>query len=787
MPSAQILTLPVQNRIVLSTIFKGLNHSQKEAVENTEGPALVIAGAGAGKTRVLTYRVAHLIEKGVSPSSILALTFTNKAAREMKERINQLLGADFSRYLWMGTFHSMFARILRKESEKLGFPAAFTIYDTDDSKSLIRSIIRELQLDDKVYKPGEVLGRISSAKNNLISSQIYYNTPRYRERDRITKRPMLADIFKLYASRCKKAGAMDFDDLLLFTNILFRDFPDVLQSYQQKFRYILVDEYQDTNYSQYLIVNKLGELHQNVCVVGDDAQSIYSFRGAKIENILNFKHDYPGYKLFKLEQNYRSTQTIVNAANSIIHKNRDQIRKTVFSENERGDKIKVTCALTDIEEGYIVSNSILDTSLTDRVNFSNFAILYRTNAQSRIFEEAMRKRNIPYKVYGSISFYQRKEIKDMLAYLRILVNPNDNEAFKRIINYPARGIGKTTLGKLEVLANNSNSGIFQTLGNLGNESDQFNRGTLLKLKTFLAYIQENQQKISHENAYEIAFHIAKTSGILKELHNGNTPEEISKYENLEALLNGIRDFVDSSKEEGLSAGLDRYLEDIALLTDFDTENKEDKNRVSIMTIHSAKGLEFSYVYVAGVEEELFPSPMSLSTLRDLEEERRLFYVAITRARKKVHISYAQSRVKWGVPNSCKPSRFLKDIDEEFVDWPEEKKTGVPDFGIPQRPVKGPATRQPDYSHTSSGKKLTRITGNTLAKQVDSTSGIHFAPSDPFDIQSGMLVEHQRFGKGRVVQIEGEMPNKKATVFFQQMKQEKQLLLKFAKLRIIEQK
>ncbi len=770
----------------MSSLYEGLNPAQVDAVKNTQGPSLVIAGAGAGKTRVLTYRIAHLLEEEVAPSSILALTFTNKAAREMKERINQLLGDDVARYLWMGTFHSMFARILRKEADKLGYPSAFTIYDTDDSKSLLKSIIRELQLDEKVYKPGEVSGRISSAKNNLITPQVYYNSSKFRERDKITRRPMLADIFKLYASRCKKAGAMDFDDLLLNTNILFRDCTDVLQSYQEKFQYILVDEYQDTNYSQYLIVKRLGEHHHNVCVVGDDAQSIYSFRGAKIENILNFKNDYPAYKLFKLEQNYRSTQNIVNAANSIIHKNRDQIHKTVFSNKEEGEKIKVVRALTDIEEGFVVSNSILDTAMQDRVNYSDFAILYRTNAQSRIFEEAMRKRNIPYKVYGSISFYQRKEIKDMIAYLRILVNANDDQAIKRIINYPARGIGKTTVNKLEEAANNHDMSIFQVLESLDTYSAQFNRGTFSRLRTFTDFLKDNQQKTKTDNAYELAQHIAKSTGILKELYNGNTPEEISKYENLEELLNGIRDFADSSIEEGLPADLSRYLENIALLTDFDNDKKEDKNMVSIMTMHSAKGLEFNYIYIAGVEEELFPSPMSLDSSHGLEEERRLFYVAVTRAKRKVIISYARSRYKWGVPNDCQPSRFLKDIDENLVDWPDEESK-LAGFLEEDSRAKKSDSQIFANSFSAPGNKFTRINRNTFTKKADnSISNTNFKPSDPSKIQSGMLVEHQRFGQGKVVHIEGDIPNRKATVFFQQMKQEKQLLLKFAKLRIVDQ-
>lgn len=770
----------------VGSLFDGLNQAQTAAVIKTEGPALVIAGAGSGKTRVLTFRIAHLLEKGVAPWSILALTFTNKSAREMRSRIERLLGNEEPKQLWMGTFHSMFARILRYEADKLGYPSSFTIYDTDDSRSLIRSIVRELQLDDKVYKASEVLGRISSAKNNLITPQVYYNTEQIRERDKMSRRPMIAEVFKIYASRCKKAGAMDFDDLLLNTNILFRDYPDVLHKYQEKFKYILVDEYQDTNYSQYLIVKRLGERHNNVCVVGDDAQSIYSFRGAKIENILNFKNDYPGFSLFKLEQNYRSTQTIVNAGNSIIARNKDQIRKTIFSKNETGEKVQVVRALTDVEEGFIVSNTILDTSLSDRVEFSDFAILYRTNAQSRIFEEALRKRNIPYRVYGSISFYQRKEIKDLLSYLRLLINPRDDEALKRIINYPARGIGRTTLTKLEEAANLSDLSLWQVLSEIAARPLDMNRGTIAKLTKFYGFISEFQQKVADSDAFELAKQIASSTGILKELYNGNTPEERSKYENLEELLNGIHDFVESSREEGESPSLERYLQDIALLTDADTGKDEDRNRVSIMTIHSAKGLEFGYVHIAGVEEELFPARMAMDSQHDLEEERRLFYVAITRAKKKVTISYSQTRYRWGELINCMPGRFISEIDSELVNWPEnpkfrddEEHGDVVSFGI--RATSGPARM-----NTLAGRSA-HIPGRVLAARKSAThpSDPAFKPSDPLSVQSGMMVEHQRFGRGKIVHIEGEMPNRKATVFFHEMKQEKQLLLKFAKLKIVD--
>jgi len=772
----------------VSKLFEELNEAQIQAVKNIEGPSLVIAGAGSGKTRVLTYRIAYLLEKGVAPYSILALTFTNKAAREMTDRIGQLLGSNRTKYLWMGTFHSMFARILRKESDKLGYPSSFSIYDTTDSKSLIKSIIRELNLDEKVYKPGEVLARISSAKNNLITPQLYYNSEDIRKRDHFVRKPMLGEIYKLYASRCKKSGAMDFDDLLLNTNILFRDFPELLRSYQEKFKYILVDEYQDTNYSQYLIVKSLGANHHNVCVVGDDAQSIYSFRGALIENILNFKNDYPSYHLFKLEQNYRSTQNIVDAANSIIEKNHSQIRKTVYSKNESGNKINIVKALTDIEEGFIVSNSILDTMLQERLLYSDFAILYRTNAQSRIFEEALRKRNIPYKIYGSISFYQRKEIKDLISYLRILVNSNDDEALKRIINYPVRGIGNTTLEKLEEIANQNNIGIWQVIDGLRKTPVVFNKGTLNKLFSFADMISGLQIKATDSNAYEVAMNMASASGIMKDLHNGSMPEERSKFENLEELLNGIRDFTESAREEGQPALLENYLENIALLTDADNEKIEDKNKVSIMTVHSAKGLEFSHVYIAGVEEELFPSSMSFDSERDLEEERRLFYVAVTRAKKNVTISYSQLRYKWGVPSNCEPSRFLKDIDEKYIDWQDNRRSkwqkSDMQKGIFEKTFPSNQENPEQYSKELKRKTLQPF-NQILPQKRYSVPGQNFNASDPSAIQPGMLVEHQRFGLGKVIHLEGNAPDKKATVFFQEMKQEKQLLLKFAKLRIVD--
>jgi len=764
----------------MSTLFNGLNEAQLNAVTNTTGPSLVIAGAGSGKTRVLTYRIANLLEKGVQPSKILALTFTNKAANEMKERINAVLGTDIAKYLWMGTFHSIFARILRYESESLGYPSDFSIYDTIDSKSLIRSIIRELKLDEKAYKQGEVLGRISSAKNKLITPQAYYNDEKIRNHDRMNRKPMLAEIFKLYASRCRKAGAMDFDDLLLNTNILFRDFPDVLQKYRNRFDYILVDEYQDTNYSQYLIVKKLGEQHKNVCVVGDDAQSIYSFRGAMIENIFNFKKDYPECKLFKLEQNYRSTKTIVDAANSVIEKNNDQIQKTIYSHNETGQPVTVLKALTDIEEGFIVSNSIFDTILTEQAHNNDFAILYRTNAQSRIFEEALRKRNIPYKVYGGISFYQRKEIKDMLSYLRIVVNPKDDEAFKRIINYPARGIGKTTMGKIEEFASKGDISLWEVVLNMGQYNNilNFNAGTQNKINSFIKLLNEFIVKSKELDAFQLASKIASSSGIMKDLYNGTTPEERSKYENLEELLNGIKDFVDSSIEEDESTTLSHYLENVSLLTDMDNEKEEERNRVSIMTIHSAKGLEFKYIYIAGTEEELFPSYMSVDSPKDLEEERRLFYVALTRAMKRVVLTYAQSRYKWGTPTECKPSRFLYEIDKKYIDWPDDPVNQERETNGEQVLFKLKKNNDNNFIRKNNFQSSNQLIRRGTSINTD------FKPDPPEKIQQGMTVEHQRFGKGKIIQIEGNMPNSKATVFFQQIGQEKQLLLKFAKLRII---
>ncbi len=766
----------------MHSYLKELNDPQREAVKAKDGPSLVVAGAGSGKTRVLTYRIAHLLATGVAPWNILALTFTNKAAREMKERIGRVVGEELGESLWMGTFHSIFSKILRMESGKIGFPSAFTIYDTTDSKSLLKSIIKELKLDDKVYKPAGVLARISMAKNNLITAEAYKGNTGAIEADRQSKRPEISRIYQIYAGRCKQSGAMDFDDLLLYTNILFRDHPDILDKYQQKFRFILVDEYQDTNFSQYLIIKKLGQLHHNICVVGDDAQSIYSFRGAKIENILNFKNDYPDHKLFKLEQNYRSTQTIVNAANSLIKKNEMQIPKEVYSTNNEGELINVIDAYTDTEEGYLVVNDVFDQISNHQLTYQDFAILYRTNMQSRIFEEALRKRNVPYKIYGGLSFYQRKEVKDLIAYFRMVVNPDDSEALKRIINYPARGIGATTVGKLEEAASLYGVSIWQVITHTDNFPLDINKGTLNKIISFATLINKFREIKDKNDAYDLAHLIASESGLLKELYDGDTVEERSKYENVEELLNGIRDFTTQNYREDNPARLELFLENVALLTDQDTEKPDDKNRVTLMTIHSAKGLEFPHVYIVGMEEELFPSAMSVYQQKELEEERRLFYVALTRAEERVTLSFCKSRYKYGSPVNTSPSRFINEIDKQFIKTKQlfGKNTRNESFGDSGCEVSF-------QKRGSAFKKPVRVNMNIAAskklQQIKQQPVADFKPDSPNDIKSGMNVEHQQFGTGRILQIEGEGMNKKAVVFFQNFG-EKKLLLRFARLRIV---
>ncbi|MAC94705.1 MAG: ATP-dependent DNA helicase [Flavobacteriales bacterium] len=790
----------------------GLNAAQRAAVEHTEGPSMVIAGAGSGKTRVLTYRIAHLMKKGVDPFNILALTFTNKAAREMKERIANITGPHEAKNLWMGTFHSVFARILRAEAEKLHYPSNFTIYDTQDSKSLLKSIIKELGLDDKVYKVGLVLNRISSAKNNLLSATAYNNNTTIQAEDRQMAKPKIGEIYKLYEQRCFKAAAMDFDDLLFKTNILLRDFPDVLYKYQHRFKYVLVDEYQDTNFSQYLIVKKLAALNENVCVVGDDAQSIYAFRGANIQNILNFQRDYPDCKVFKLEQNYRSTKNIVNAANYIIGNNKDQLEKEVWTENVDGAKIKVSRTLTDNEEGNLVANAIIEIKHNQQADNKDFAILYRTNAQSRAMEEALRKKDVPYKIYGGTSFYQRKEIKDLLAYCRLVINPADDEAIKRVINYPARGIGKTTLDKVTILANERGKSLWEVINSPELANIGVNAGARNKINQFCSMIRSFQALAKHKNAHEVMEEVAKTSTILKDLFSDKSPEGVARYDNIMELLNGVKEFVENDvveenenavpiPEDGNEKSLAVFLQDIALLTDADSDDPEDLNKVSLMTIHAAKGLEFPYVFVVGMEENLFPSQLSLNSRSELEEERRLFYVALTRAEKEVQLSYAASRYRWGNLIYCEPSRFIEEIDPRFLEYdtpPEasnsqsfeqdrgsyfnantERSTQTTfksrkATGMSQVSKKDP--KKPSEKIIPPHKKMVSV--DDAKRKVDPS----FA-NTAGKIEEGMRVEHLRFGKGKVTKIEGQEPNKKATIHFDQVG-EKQLLLKFAKLRIL---
>jgi DNA helicase II / ATP-dependent DNA helicase PcrA len=759
---------------MINNYLNELNESQRQAVINTEGPSLIIAGAGAGKTRVLTYRIAHLLNNGVPAGKILALTFTNKAAKEMKERIIRIAGPEVARYLWMGTFHSIFAKILRKEGHRLGFKSNFTIYDSSDSKSLIRTIIRELNLDDNVYKPGAILSRISSAKNNLVTSGMYAGNSSFQEYDKSSRMPLLADIYKTYTGRCFKANAMDFDDLLLNTNILLRDFPEVLNTFQERFQYVLVDEYQDTNYSQYLIVKKLSAAHRNLCVVGDDAQSIYSFRGARIENILEFEKDYSDYKLFKLEQNYRSTQTIVDAANTIIANNEGQIQKNVFSMNETGEKISVFQAVTDSEEGFNVASDIFDKKFSQQLLWSDFAILYRTNAQSRIFEETLRRKNIPYKIYGGLSFYDRKEIKDILAYFRMVINPEDEEALKRSINYPKRGIGDTTIQKIFELAGTLNLSSWNILIEISRYHEHFNSGTIKKIASYVSVINNFRLNADTSDAFTKAREVAVGSGIMKELREGRSPEEISRYENMEELLNAIKVFTESAETNGEPSNLGSYMENVALLTDQDTGDKEDRNTVTLMTMHSAKGLEFKHVYVVGMEDTLFPSPMSNGNPRELEEERRLFYVAVTRAEKHVTLSYALNRYKWGNLERSSPSRFLNEIDQKFLKFPQ---TG----GKPFSKSKISPPPQPDIREEKQlyVKNERFIPVQKSARPAAAPTA--FVADNPSDFSEGDMVQHERFGSGMIISIEGTSPNTTATVEFDK-EGKKKLLLRFAKLR-----
>ncbi len=767
-----------------------LNEAQRAPVLHKDGPLMVIAGAGSGKTRVLTYRIAHLMDQGVDSFNILALTFTNKAAREMKKRIADIVGNSEAKNLWMGTFHSVFAKLLRFDGDKLGYPNNFTIYDTQDSQRLIASIIKEMGLDKDIYKYKQIQNRISSYKNSLITVKAYFQNPELMEADAMAKRPRLGEIYQNYVDRCFKAGAMDFDDLLLRTNELLTRFPEVLMKYQNRFRYILVDEYQDTNHSQYLIVKALADRYQNICVVGDDAQSIYSFRGANISNILNFQRDYDDVSMYRLEQNYRSTKNIVNAANSIIANNKNQLEKEVWTANDDGDLIKIHRSETDAEEGRYVASSIFENRMQHQMSNGAFAVLYRTNSQSRAIEDALRKRDIPYRIYGGLSFYQRKEIKDVLAYLRLVINPKDEEALKRVINFPTRGIGQTSVDKLTVAANHYGRSIFEVMDNLSKIDLKINAGTKRKLEDFVTMIKSFQIMNEGSDAFTLAEHVAKKTGLLLEFKKDGTPEGIGKMENIEELLNGIKDFVEGQKELADATGsLTEFLEDVALATDLDKDTGDD-DRVALMTIHLAKGLEFPYVYIVGMEEDLFPSAMSMNTRSELEEERRLFYVALTRAEKQAYLTYTQNRYRWGKLIDAEPSRFLEEIAEQYV----ENLTPVNDgyryksmldaniFGDVDKsklrqikPKNGtpPAVGTPNETQLRKLRKLKP----TLSNPSKNTNTVDS------NLTEGVLVNHTRFGKGTVLKIEGAGNDKKAEIRFERG-DVKKLLLRFAKLEVL---
>ena len=770
-----------------------LNEAQQEPVLQKDGPMIIIAGAGSGKTRVLTMRIAYLMSLGVDSFNILALTFTNKAAREMKKRIADIVGSNEAKNLWMGTFHSVFARILRSEADKLGFPSNFTIYDTQDSVRLISAIIKEMQLDKDVYKPKQVLSRISSYKNSLITVKAYMNNPELQEQDAMSKKPRLGEIYANYVDRCFKAGAMDFDDLLLKTNELLNRFPDVLAKYQDRFRYIMVDEYQDTNHSQYLIVRALSDRFQNICVVGDDAQSIYAFRGANINNILNFQKDYDNVKTYRLEQNYRSTKNIVEAANSIIDKNKTKLDKVVWTANDYGAKIKVHRSLTDGEEGRFVASEIFEQKMRNQMMNGQFAILYRTNAQSRAMEDALRKRDIPYRIYGGLSFYQRKEIKDVLCYLRLVINPKDEEALIRVINYPARGIGDTTVEKLTVAANHYKRSIFEVMEHIDKIDLKLNSGTKAKLQDFVTMIKSFQVINENQDAFYLTDHVTKKTGLVQELKKDGTPEGIARIENIEVLMGGIKDFIEGQREiDGARGALSEFMEDVALATDLDKDTGDD-DRVALMTIHLAKGLEFPYVFVVGLEEDLFPSAMSLNTRSDLEEERRLFYVALTRAEHQAYLTYAQSRYRWGKLTDSEPSRFIEEITGEYLEYINPSDNGgyrykpmmdIDIFGDVDKsklrlakPVGGtPPKRYGDEPVSSSTIRKLKPVGNNPSNE---------AGPNLFDnkLTAGNIVMHERFGKGEVINLEGVGADKKAEIKFE-VGGIKKLLLRFAKLDVI---
>jgi DNA helicase-2/ATP-dependent DNA helicase PcrA len=803
-------------------IFDQLNEAQAQAVRNIDGPCLIIAGAGAGKTRVLTCRIANAIACGAAPGEILALTFTKKAANEMKERIAALVGEYKARWIWMGTFHSIFIRFLRDYADKLGYPQQFTIYDQSDSRAAVKQCIKELELDEKVYKPTEVANRISSAKNNLITAALYANTPSAVEQDKMARKGRISDIYSLYAKKCKIAGAMDFDDILVNTNILLRDFPEALEQIRSRFRYILVDEYQDTNYAQYVILRKLAAVHRNICVVGDDSQSIYGFRGARVENILTFHKDYPEAKIFRLEQNYRSTRTIVDAANSLIAKNEHRLEKTCFSDGQVGEKIEVLNGFTEQEESYLVAARIVDRIYTAKAQYSDFAILYRTNAQSRSIEEALRKRNLPYRIYAGFSFYDRAEVKDMLAYFRLVINPMDDEAFRRVVNFPARGIGDTTLTHLAALA--SAKGISMLDSVMLPDADLAGSGlkgaAISKLRSFAAMIVEMNQKMAVSDAYELALEIGNQSGALIAFKSDTSIEGLSKFQNVEALYNSIKDYVDEETDnrandndvanDSITVTLAEYVENITLLAAIDRESGQDddnNNKISLMTVHAAKGLEFPFVFVIGMEENLFPSGSDLLP-SDIEEERRLFYVALTRAEKAVTLSYASNRMRWGKSESNDVSRFIREIDGRFLTGSVPMRSGARaasnaamgaafarQFGGARygsgssygqnRPTGGgdrPAWSYPRKTAPTQPVQQRPIQP-TPSRPAAHAPNPGFTPDPVASLQVGQRVEHDRFGYGKILSFDGEGAGLKAVVRFEDGST-KTLLLKFAKLRVV---
>lgn len=768
----------------MENYLQELNEAQRIPVLQKDGAMMVIAGAGSGKTRVLTYRIVHLMSQGVDPFNILSLTFTNKAAREMQQRVAQMVGRSEAGNLWMGTFHSIFARILRVEADKLGYPRNFTIYDSQDSQSVIRAIIRDKQLDRDVYKYKQIQSRISSFKNNLITVNAYFNDTDLVEADAMAKRPRMGDIYKEYVARCFKAGAMDFDDLLLKTNELLTKYPEVLAKYQDRFRYILVDEYQDTNHSQYLIIRALSDKFQNICVVGDDAQSIYAFRGANINNIFNFQKDYDNVQVYRLEQNYRSTSVIVEAANSVIENNEQRLEKEVWTDNEPGAPIKVHLSPTDADEGRFVAASIVENIEQNENDYADYAILYRTNAQSRALEDALRRRNVPYRIYGGLSFYQRKEIKDVLSYLRLLVNPKDEEALKRVINYPARGIGQTTIDRLTIAANHYERSIYEVIENIDRIDLKINAGIRTRLKNFLILIKSLTVSAQSMDAFELTDLVSRKTGLVTEFKKDSSPEGMLRVENLEELLNGIKDFVEQQKEiDGATGDITEFLEDVALATDLD-KDVADNNRVALMTVHLAKGLEFPYVYIVGLEENLFPSGMNLNSRSELEEERRLFYVALTRAEKQAYLTYAQSRYQWGKLTDAEPSRFIDEIDDKFLKYlsPQGSRrfrslTNFDKFDEVDkdryRQVKPVAGTPPKGPNMEESRKLRRL------KPVSSLDKAKVGVR----LEKGQIVEHNRFGKGRVLHVEGVGGDAKAEIQFDNGGL-KRLILRFAKLEIL---